>query len=261
MTQAMTELSVDGTGLLILAQADAPANAVSDAPSAADAPHADAPAADVQADDGHGTAGEDGHAAAAGEEQGAVTGDAGAVHSMDVQSEVGHLDEAHETHDTHGGIPLELWLLVALIIVIAAAWKPMKRAMLTGLDNRAARIRNELEEAQRLREEAQSLLATMQRQQRDALQDAEEIISHARQDAERLRAQAAAELEVTLKRREQLAMERIGQAESAALAEVRSLAVDVAATAARAVLETSVDEQRGSALIDESIAALDGRLH
>ncbi|MCA8931345.1 MAG: F0F1 ATP synthase subunit B [Rhodospirillaceae bacterium] len=180
---------------------------------------------------------------------------------MDVQGEVGHLDEAHETHDAHGGIPLELWLLVALIIVIAAAWKPMKRAMLSALDNRADRIRNELDEAQRLREEAQSLLATMQRQQRDALSDAEEIISHARQDAERLRAQAAAELEVNLKRREQLAMERIGQAESAALAEVRSLAVDVAATAARVVLEKSVDKDRGSALIDESIAALDGRLH
>lgn len=259
MTQAMTELSVDGTGLLILAQADTGTDAPTDAGTEAQAE--DGHAATVQGDDGHSTEGDGAHAATESGDEGVVTDDPGAVHSMDVQGEVGHLDEAHETHDAHGGIPLELWLLVALVIVIAAAWKPMKRAMLSALDNRADRIRNELDEAQRLREEAQSLLATMQRQQRDALSDAEEIISHARQDAERLRAQAAAELEVNLKRREQLAMERIGQAESAALAEVRSLAVDVAATAARVVLEKSVDKDRGSALIDESIAALDGRLH
>ena len=178
-----------------------------------------------------------------------------------VTETVEHADDGHGTPAETYAIPLEIWLLVALIILFLMIYRPMKRSVLGALDARAQRIRDDLDEAQRLREDAQSALASVERQQRDALRDAEEIIAHARQEAERLRAQASADLDAGLKRREQLAMDRIAQAEAAALAEVRGLAVDVAASATRAVLAGSVDEARGNALIDQSIRDLDNRLH
>ncbi|MEO3432741.1 F0F1 ATP synthase subunit B [Inquilinus sp. CAU 1745] len=169
-------------------------------------------------------------------------------------------DEAHAEAEHHGP-PTELFLLAALIILIAIAFKPAKRAILASLDGRAERIKNELEEAQRLREEAQASLASFQRRQRDAMGEAEEIISHARQEAERLRAQAAKDLEEVLKRRESQAMDRIAQAEAAALTEVRTIAVDVAIAAARQVIGGKLDKEKEAALIDHSIAELPSKLH
>ena len=119
-----------------------------------------------------------------------------------------------------------------------------------------------MEEAQRLREEAQAALANFQRRQRDALGEAEEIIAHAKVEADRLRDHAAAEeLEETLKRREAMAMDRIAQAESAATAEVRGVAVDVAIAAAREVIGTQLDKSKADSLVDESIKDLPNRLH
>ena len=179
----------------------------------------------------------------------------------DTHAEVSHGDGHGEEAHADPAIPLEIWLVVALVIVFAMVWKPLKKGVLSALDGRADRIRAELDEAQRLRDDAQSALATIERQQRDALRTAEDIIAHARQDAERLRAQAAANLDAALGRREQLALDRIAQAEAAALAEVRTLAVDVAMGAAQAVLEQAIAADQQSDLIDQSITALDGRLH
>lgn len=169
--------------------------------------------------------------------------------------------EAAHGEAEHHGLPTELFLLAALIILIVIAFKPAKRAILASLDGRAARIKEELEEAQRLREEAQASLASFQRRQRDAMGEAEEIISHARQDAERLRAQAKKDIEEVLKRRESQAMDRIAQAEAAALTEVRTIAVDVAIAAARQVIDSKLDKDKEAALIDQSIAELPSKLH
>jgi F-type H+-transporting ATPase subunit b len=175
----------------------------------------------------------------------------------EMQAEVEPVDEYHGDE----GIASEWWLVIALVILIAVAYRPAKRAILGALDARAARIKNELDDAQRLREEAQSALASFQRRQRDAMSEAEEIIAHAREDAERMRRQAMIDLEQMLKRREQLAMERIAQAEANAAAEVRSAAADVAIAAARRLIAESLDEKKGQALIDDAIADLPKRLH
>ncbi len=171
---------------------------------------------------------------------------------------------AEDAHgETHGGgfLSAELLLLLALIVLAAIVWKPAKRAVLVGLDSRAERIKNELDEAARLREEAQTALANFKRRQRDALSEAEEILSHARQDAERLRASAAAELETVLKRREQMALDRITQAEQAATAEVRNAAVDVALAASRQIIAQQLDRDRSNALIEAAIEDLPRRLN
>lgn len=164
-------------------------------------------------------------------------------------------------HHEEGFLGPEVLLIFALLVLAALVWKPAKRAILGGLDSRAERIRNEIDEAARLREEAQAALANFKRRQRDAMSEADAIIEHAKEDAKRLRANAAAELEDALARREALAMERIAQAEQAAAAEVRNIAVDVALAAARQVIATQLDPARASGMIDAAIEDLPRRLH
>jgi len=185
-----------------------------------------------------------------GEPEAPVTGE-----TVGIPDELGHAAEPHDE------FPTEVWLIGALLVLIVIAFKPAKRAILGGLDNRADRIREELEEAQRLREEAQAALANFQRRQRDAMGEAEEIIAHARAEADRLREHAAEELEATLKRREAMAMDRIAQAEAAATAEVRGVAVDVAISAAREVIAGQLDKTKANVLVDEAIKDLPDKLH
>lgn len=155
----------------------------------------------------------------------------------------------------------EFWVLLAVVLFIVGVWKPAGRWITGALDARAARIRDELDAARRLREEAQQLLAANQKREADAAAEAEAIIAHARAEAERVAAQAARDLEQTLERRRRLAEERIAQEQAKALAEIRSVAVDVAISAARQIITAELDQTRGSAMIDAAIEALPRQLH
>jgi F-type H+-transporting ATPase subunit b len=154
----------------------------------------------------------------------------------------------------------EFWVLVAAIIFVALVFKPASRALTGGLDARIARIRGELDEARRLREEAEKLVAEYRAKQQEAAKEAEAIVAHARQEAERIAVQGARDLELALERRQRMAEERIAQAEANALAEVRAAAIDVAIAAARDVIAASIDDRRGAALLDEAIVVLPQRL-
>lgn len=154
-----------------------------------------------------------------------------------------------------------LWVAVAFVIFVALAWRPVARMIGGSLDARSARIRAELDEARKLREEAQSLLAEYQRKQRDALKEAEDILAHAKDEAERLRREAAANLEAALARRERMAMDKIAQAEAQAVADVRNRAVDVAIAATGRLLAETIDARQSDVLIDRSIDDLRRKLH
>jgi F-type H+-transporting ATPase subunit b len=155
----------------------------------------------------------------------------------------------------------EFWVLLAVAIFLVVVWKPMRRAVVGGIDSRVERIRQELEAARNLRDEAQQALAAYQRQQQQGAAEAQAIIAHAKEEAERIAAQSLRDLEETLRRRQQLAQERIAQEETKAVAEIRAIAVDVAISASRQVIAASLDERRGAALIDDAIAALPRQLH
>ena len=155
----------------------------------------------------------------------------------------------------------EFWIFLAVVAFVIGVWKPAGRAILGRLDARAVRIRDELETARRLREEAQEALATYQKQQREAAAEAAAILAHARTEAEHIAAQAARNLEETLERRQRLAKERIAQEEAKALAEIRAITVDVAISAARQAIVAELDERRGAALIDAAIGELPQQLH
>lgn len=165
-----------------------------------------------------------------------------------------------EHHEPFYASP-ELWVAVALLIFIAIVWRPAGRMIGGSLDARAARIRKELEDAARLREEAQALLAQYQRKHRDAMNQADEIIAAARAEADRIAKQSARDLETTLARREKLALQRIEQAEQQAAAEVRAAAVDVAIAATEKLLAEKLDAGRADALVDQAIRELPGKLH
>ena len=129
------------------------------------------------------------------------------------------------------------------------------------LDDRSDAIKFELDEAARLREEAQDMLADYERKQHEALAEAENIVAAARSEAERLGVEAAKQLEASLKRSEQMAKDRIAQAEATALQEVRAVAVDVALEATAKILEKDVSGVKAKDIINGSIGELGKKLN
>jgi len=153
------------------------------------------------------------------------------------------------------------WVAIAFFVAAAILWKPITKMIFGGLDNRSNRIRDELDEARRLREEAQDLLASYERKQREAEREAQALIAHAEAEAERHAKHAAEQLEAALKRRRDLAMERIAQAEKDAVRHVRAAATELALKATRKLLTDKIDAGKQAELIDNAIDDVDKRLH
>jgi F-type H+-transporting ATPase subunit b len=155
----------------------------------------------------------------------------------------------------------EFWVAVAFVILVGASFKKVRDALNSALDGRAERIKAQLDEAQQLREDAQAMLAEYQRKQNAAADEARAIVEHAKVEAARLHEQAEADLEQALKRREQLALEKISQAEAEAVEEVRNQAVELAVAATARLLSDSVGDGQSARLIDEAIKGLPDKLH
>jgi F-type H+-transporting ATPase subunit b len=131
----------------------------------------------------------------------------------------------------------EFWVAVAFVIFLAGLlYVGVHKTIIDTLDKRSARIQSELDEAARLKAEAMALLAEYKQKTASAEQEAIAIIEGAKADAERLAAEAHAKLEDFVVRSTKMAETKIAQAEAQALAEVRSIAADVAAGAAEKVL-------------------------
>jgi F-type H+-transporting ATPase subunit b len=156
----------------------------------------------------------------------------------------------------------EYWVLVAFLIFAAMVWRAGVPAQIAkALDSRADAIRNELDEARRLREEAQTLLADYQRKQREAETEAKAIIDNAKREAEAMAADTRKQLAEQLERRTKLAEDKIARAEAQAISEVRSTAVDGALAAAQKILAAKAVGATGVNLIDESIRDLKSKLN
>jgi F-type H+-transporting ATPase subunit b len=129
------------------------------------------------------------------------------------------------------------------------------------LDKRAAAIAKALADAERLRDEALKAKLEAERTLAQATTEGGAILQHAQEEAQRMQARAAANLETAIALREQQALDRIAQSEAAAAKHVRDTAVDVALTATRSLLREQVGSGRTGALIEEAIAELPRRLH
>jgi F-type H+-transporting ATPase subunit b len=155
----------------------------------------------------------------------------------------------------------EFWLAVSFALFVGLLARPVSQKIGAALDGRSKKIETEIEEATRLRDEAQALLASYQRKSREALKEAEDILANAEAEAKRLAEEAAAELAASLKRREQLALDKIAQAEARAIDDVRNAAVDVALVATRELIQKNLDTTKASALVDAAIGELPKKLH
>lgn len=153
------------------------------------------------------------------------------------------------------------WVNLGGLIFLVFAGPKIWKALASMLDQRAMKIKADLDEAQKLKDEAQALLNEYQRKQKDALKEAAEIVETAKSVAQRQARDAADSLDAAFTRREKLALEKIAQAEAAAVAEVRREAVDVATQAAKALIVKQLDDNRANALIDAAIKDVDKRLH
>ncbi|MEX3007895.1 F0F1 ATP synthase subunit B [Hoeflea sp. TYP-13] len=154
------------------------------------------------------------------------------------------------------------WAFVSLILFLGLIAYLKVPGMLTkSLDERADKIRNELDEARRLREEAQQLLAEYQRKRKDAEKEAGELIAAAEHEAAGLVAEARQKTEEYVTRRTAMAEQKIALAEAEAVNEVRRSAVDIAVSAAETLITEKADAKTAGELFDSSVAELKERLN
>ena len=156
----------------------------------------------------------------------------------------------------------EFWVAVAFgVFVLILLYYRVPNLVAKSLDDRAEAIRKELDEARRLREEAQTLLADYQKRHRNVGQEADAIVEQARREAEAFAHETRVSLKDTLERRTKQAEDKIARAETQAVDEVRAAAIDVAMAAAERILREKTAGSGGASLIDQSIGDLKGRLN
>jgi len=154
------------------------------------------------------------------------------------------------------------WAFMGLVIFIGLMIYLKVPAMVTGqLDQRAETITTELEQARKLREEAQALLAEYQRKAREAESEAEEIIDQAKREAEALGAEARKRMDDYVTSRTRIAEDKIAQAEVQAVQEVRALSADIAIAAAEKLLAAKAKGKAADNLVVAAIDDVKAKLH
>jgi F-type H+-transporting ATPase subunit b len=148
----------------------------------------------------------------------------------------------------------EAWVAVAFVLFLGLlVYLGAHRRVIDGIDGRQARIKAELDEAVRLREEAKGLLAEYERKGREAEKEAAAIIASAKDEAERLATEARAKMEDFVLRRTKMAGAKIAQAEAQALADVRAAAADTAVAAAEKILAAAAKGKVAENLLAQGI--------
>ena len=156
----------------------------------------------------------------------------------------------------------EFWVLVSFLAFMGLLLYMKVPGLLTkGLDDRAEAIRKELDDARRMRQEAQDLLVEYQQKQRQAEAEAKAIVEQAQREAEAMKVDSARALKEQIERRAKIAEEKIARAEAQAIAEVRSAAVERAVAAAEHLLSEQAKGNVGQGLVDQAIRDLRGRLN
>jgi F-type H+-transporting ATPase subunit b len=156
----------------------------------------------------------------------------------------------------------EFWVAVGFVIFVAVLiYVGVPKMMTKALDDRAKRVQDELNEARRLKEEAQKLLADYQAKQRQADDEAAAIVAGAKAEAERFAVEAKAKMEEFVARRSKMAETKIAQAEAQAVADVRAAAAEAAVSAAEKILTDSVKGKLADDLLARGIGDVKTKLN
>ena len=156
----------------------------------------------------------------------------------------------------------EFWVAVGFVILLGVfVYVGVHRTVLTALDHRAARIKTELDDARRLKEEAAKLLAEYRARHASAEREAQDIIEAAKGEAERIASEAKAKMEDFVVRRTKTAESKIALAEAQAVADVRSAAANAAVSAASIILSQSVKGEVADDLLARGITEVRQKLN
>jgi len=156
----------------------------------------------------------------------------------------------------------ETWVAIAFIILLGVfAYVGVHRTMLKALDNRSARIKAELDDARRLKDEAAKVLAEYKARRASAEREAADIVESAKVEAERIATEAKAKMEDFVARRTKTAENKIALAEAQALADVRAAAAEAAVNAAASILSGSVKGELADDLLSKGIAEVRQKLN
>lgn len=154
-----------------------------------------------------------------------------------------------------------VWATISLFIFLGVmVYVGVPKMIAKMLDDKIAKIGDDLDEAKRLREEAQALLAEYERKRKDAESEAADIITAAEEEAVRIADEAKTALEELIVRRTKSVEEKIAQAEAQAIGEVRARSADVAIEAARAILTDQMDT-KGNTLVSQAIKDVAAKLN
>jgi F-type H+-transporting ATPase subunit b len=154
------------------------------------------------------------------------------------------------------------WVMIALFIFLGAAvYFGVFKTGLSMLDERSAAIAKEIDDARALKEEAQALLASYQRKQKEAEDEATEIVAQATKEAEQMAKEAVIKLTEQIERRTAMAEQKIASAEAQALSDVRAIAADVAIAAAGDIITEQVKGAKSEEIISKGIEELKTKLH
>lgn len=148
------------------------------------------------------------------------------------------------------------WVTFAVLLFLFFFGRQMYNYIVDMLDRRATGIRDELEEARRLRAEAEEMLRDAEARKKEAQAQARDMIAAAAREAERLAADLVEEAHAAAKRREKMAQERIDAARNAAVGEIQQRAAVLASRAAEVLVRETVDAAHDQGLIDNSISAM-----
>jgi F-type H+-transporting ATPase subunit b len=156
----------------------------------------------------------------------------------------------------------EFWVAVSFFLFLAVIFYfGVHRKLASALDARAARIKAELEDAKRLRQEADAVLADYKRKQKDAVKETKAIVAQAAKEAEILAAETRRSMNEHFERRMKLAEDKIARAETDALREVQAAAADAAIAAAERVIAAELTRETADKLVKQGIDALKTKLN
>jgi F-type H+-transporting ATPase subunit b len=152
------------------------------------------------------------------------------------------------------------WVAISFVIFAVGGYVFGRKAVAAKLDGRIAAIRRDIDTAAALRAEAQALLSTFENKQREAAREVESMISHARQQADSIRRQAASDLEDAVRRREQQMADRLRRMEENTVADIRAYAADLAVKATAEIIADKMDEEVNAHLVEQSVKKIAGQL-
>jgi F-type H+-transporting ATPase subunit b len=156
----------------------------------------------------------------------------------------------------------ETWVAIAFVVfVVLLGYLGVHKTILAALDTRSNKIKGELDEARRLKDEAMALLAQYQKKRQEAETEAQSIVTGAKAEAERLSAEAKVKAEEFVTRRTKMAEQKIAQAEAQAVAEVRAAAADAAVAAAEKILAEQAKGAVASDLIAKGVQDVRNKLN